>query len=62
MDKLNTYLVTIEETLSKDIKVQAKSYDEALWEARGLYDQEKVVLTTDDFMDVEFHVIRVKSE
>lgn len=62
MDKLNTYLVTIEETLSHDVKVQAKSYDEALWKIRELYDQEEIVLTADDFMDVELHVNRVRDE
>lgn len=61
MDKLNTYIVTIEETLSQDIKIKAKSYDEALWKARELYDQEKIVLTADDFMDVELHVNMVRN-
>ena len=52
MDKLNTYQIEITETLKRVIPTKANSYEEALKKVREQYYAEKIVLTAEDFYDM----------
>ena len=47
------YLVTIEETLSRTVKVKASSIEEATSKVEGAYYDCDIVLDADDFCDKE---------
>ena len=46
------YIVTITETLSRDIEIYADDRYDAIEAAKQLYDNAEVVLDADDFLDV----------
>jgi hypothetical protein len=48
------YLIEIVETLSKEIEIEALTAEEAKEAVRQLYRKDEIVLTADDFKDVEF--------
>lgn len=50
----NLYEVVITETLVKSVMVNAKTKGEAIKKVESLYDSEKIVLSYQDFSDVEF--------
>ena len=52
------YLVEIKETLSKQLKVEADSADEAIRQVRKLYHNSEIVLTADDFVDYKIDTIQ----
>ena len=52
---MNEYIVTISETLERQIKVSANSWTEATGFVRNQYDNGETVLGADDFTRVEFH-------
>ena len=52
------YLVEIKETLSKQLKVEADTADEAIRQVRKLYHNSEIVLTADDFVDYKIDTIK----
>ena len=52
------YLVEIKETLSKQLKVEADTADEAIRQIRKLYHNSEIVLTADDFVDYKIDTIK----
>lgn len=50
----NTYEVVITERLVTSVSINANSKDEAIEQAKELYNNEEIVLEYDDFSDVEF--------
>lgn len=52
------YLVEIKETLSKQLKVEADTADEAIRRVRNLYHDSEIVLTADDFVDYKIDTIK----
>ena len=52
------YLVEIKETLSKQLKVEADTADEAVRQVRKLYHNSEIVLTADDFVDYKIDTIK----
>lgn len=51
---MKTYKITITETMSRTVKVKAKSLKEAKLKAENNYYSEKYVLDADDFQGVTF--------
>ena len=51
---MKTYKITITETMSRTVKVKAKSLKEAKLKAENNYYSEKYVLDADDFKGVTF--------
>ena len=51
---MKNYEVLIKETLQLYVVIEAESAEEAVEEVREIYDKEGIVLTADDFTDVEF--------
>ena len=51
------YLVEIKETLSKQLKVEADTADEAIRQVKKLYHDSEIVLTADDFVDYKIDTI-----
>ena len=49
------YKVTIEETLVKEIEVEANDFDEALEKVKDMYNNSEIVLSADDFSKVDFY-------
>lgn len=47
------YIVTITETLSRDIEIYADDRHDAIEKASELYSNAEVVLDADDFVDVD---------
>ena len=56
------YLVTIEETLSRTVKVEATSLNEAISKIEDAYYNCEVVLDADDFCDKEITAREVTDE
>lgn len=56
MDK---YVVSIYETLAKNIEVEAENYSDAIKKVREKYNNEEIVLSGDDYYDTEFDCIKV---
>lgn len=52
--EVKNYQIEITETLNRIIEIKAGSFKSALEKARNLYRHEKVVLTSEDFLEVEF--------
>ena len=51
------YVITVEETLSQDVTIEAESEEEAIKEAMEMYRHNNIVLYADDFTgDVVFKV------
>ena len=51
------YLVEIKETLSKQLKVEADTAEEAVNQVKKQYRDLKIILTADDFVDYEIDTI-----
>lgn len=43
------YDITVIETLSRTVSVDAKSYDEALEKVKDMYDSQEIILDSSDF-------------
>lgn len=56
------YLVTIEETLSRTVKVKAENIDEAWSKVNDAYRECEIVLDADDFVDKEITAREVTDE
>lgn len=52
MDKLNTYIIEITETLQKQITVETKSEDNAIQEVHKMYNENKIVLDYDNLVSL----------
>lgn len=50
------FQIEITETLQKTITVEAINLEDALMKARSQYENETIVLDSDDFVDVEFDI------
>lgn len=50
---MRKFNIEFTETLQKTIEIEAESLDEALTKAKEMYHNEEVVLTSEDFVDVE---------
>lgn len=50
---MNEYVLTITETLCRTVKVKANNYKDAKERVKELYYNSDIVLTGDDFQDVE---------
>ncbi len=51
---METYKIEIKETLSRIVKVKAKSVDDAVLMVKEMYEREEIVLSSDDFVMTEF--------
>ena len=51
------YLIEIIETLSKQIKVEADSAEEAICQVKKQYRDSKIILSADDFVDYKIDTI-----
>ena len=51
---MRTYKITITETMSRTVKVRAKSLKDAEYKVENNYYSEKYVLDADDFVGVTF--------
>ena len=49
-----TYTITIEETLSKQVRVNAVTPQEAIRKVKTEYENSEIILTADDFKEVNF--------
>ena len=56
------YLVTVEETLSRTVKVKADNLDEAYRKVKDAYRECEIVLDADDFVDAEITARKVTDE
>lgn len=54
---MNKYNVEIEETLARIIEIEAENEDEAYMKVKKLYKKCEIVLTAEDFIDVEISVL-----
>ena len=50
------YFVEIKETLSKQLRVEADTADEAISHVKKQYRDSKIVLTADDFVDYKIDI------
>ncbi len=53
---MKKYEVTIYETLSRSVEVEANDVDEAREKVRNMYIDEEIVLDSSDYVDTEFEV------
>ena len=51
------YLIEIKETLSKQLRVEADSAEEAICQVKKQYRDSKIILTADDFVDYRIDTI-----
>ena len=51
------YNVAIDEVMSRVIEVEAESEEEAYGKAYDMYNEENVVLDSQDFLDFNIHVL-----
>ena len=51
------YLIEIKETLSKQLRVEADTAEEAICQVKKQYRDSKIVLTADDFVDYKIVTI-----
>lgn len=56
MDK---YVVSIYETLVKDIEIEAEDYSDAIKKVKEKYNNEEIVLSADDYLDTKFNVSKI---
>ncbi|HCJ51127.1 MAG: protein dpnD [Shewanella vesiculosa] len=50
---MKTFEIEIKETLSKIIEIQANSIEDAIKKATLLYNNEEIILSSDDYLDTE---------
>lgn len=53
---MQTYHIEIQETLVRVVGVEALSLDSAIVQVQEMYNNEEIVLDSDDYMDTEFLV------
>lgn len=56
---MNKYVVSIYETLVKNIEVEAEDYSDAIQKVKERYNNEEIVLSADDYLDTEFDCVKV---
>jgi len=54
---MNEFKIEINENLSKIIKIQANSEEEAIEIAKSMYKNEKIILDSKDFIDKEIKLV-----
>lgn len=54
---IKTYEIEITETLSRIIKIQAESSNEAWKKIKQMYKEEEIVLDSSDFVDTDIKLI-----
>lgn len=59
---MKKYAVTITETLTRTLWIDAETAEDAEDQAKDLYENEEVVLDADDHSDTEFMVQEVNEE
>jgi hypothetical protein len=59
---MNTYKVTITETLQREVSVRAASLEEAEQTVRGRWNYEEYVLDSGDFVGADFKAEPLKKE
>lgn len=52
---MNTYKITIKETLIREVEVKANDYHDAIEKVIDKYNSEEVVLNYNDFNDVDIY-------
>lgn len=52
------YLIEIKETLSKQLRVEADTAEEAICQVKKQYCDSKIILTADDFVDYNIDAIK----
>lgn len=59
MQKLNmkTFEIEIKETLSKIIEIEANSIEDAIKKATLLYNNEEIIMSSDDYLDTEIEPV-----
>ncbi len=57
---MKVFTIEIEEYLSKTIKVEAKTEEEAIMIGKKMYDEEKIILDNNDFISKNIKVIKNK--
>lgn len=58
---MKKYLVEITETLQRQVTVIAQTRDEAEQKVREKYQNEEIVLSNQDYIDTDFHVIKERT-
>ena len=48
------FTIMVEETLSKEVEVEADDYFEALYLVEDMYNRQEIILTADDYVCTEF--------
>ena len=51
---MKTFKIEVKETLSRIIKIEANSAEEAFLKIQNLYKNEELVLDADDYVETEF--------
>lgn len=59
---MNIYKIEITETLQKQIEIEANSKEEAERIAKQKYQNEEIVLSSDDYVDTSISVIEQKQK
>lgn len=60
-DTMKKYLVEITETSQRQITVTAKTRDEAEQKVRQKYRNGEIILSEQDYVDTDFHVIKERT-
>jgi hypothetical protein len=55
---MKNFIVEIKETLLKTIEIECDSKDDALEFIKSQYDNEDIVLNSNNFIDVEFTILK----
>ncbi len=55
---MKNFIVEIKETLLKTIEIKCDSKDDALEFIKSQYDNEDIVLNSNNFIDVEFTILK----
>lgn len=55
---MNRYVIQIEETLSRDVIIDADNLEEAIDKVRDMYHSEEIVLDASDYVDTNFDAIQ----
>lgn len=50
------YMIRIEETLSREIEIDAKNMDDARQQVEAKYRAERIILNADDYCNTQFYV------
>ena len=58
---MKTFEIEIKETLSKTIEVEANSIEDAIEKATLLYNNEEIILNSDDYLDTEIDHINISN-